>query len=403
MRVAIDARVVDGEPGGIQQAILGLAYGLSSLGGEEEYLFLVYDDHAWLQPALRGGCRALVVGRSPALLSRRGARSRASVLAAKAARYFSEGQGRVLPPSPIALSQPGVSVVHFMRQRGFATSLPNIYQPHDLQHVHRPEFFDPFTRMYRRRLYTAMARQSTLVGVMTSNALTDVSLHLGVPRDAVIVVPWASVLGFYEHPTIPVPGLPDHYLLYPAQSWPHKNHLALVDAVAQLRDVEGLEVNVVLTGAQTAHWPAIARRICQCRLEEQIIPLGYVAPQILRRLYADARGVVFPSLYEGWGLPVVEAFEAGVPVACSAITPLRDLAAGAALLFDPQWVGSIAMAVARLWTDDLLRIRLVNNGRIRSNSFSWERTARLLRAHYRCLAEQSTQEDRQLLQAPSVV
>jgi glycosyltransferase involved in cell wall biosynthesis len=296
-----------------------------------------------------------------------------------------------------------------MRQRGFRTRLPNIYQPHDLQHVHHPEFFDLPTRVYRQLGYRAMARQASRVSVMTSHGVEDVVRHLRVPQDRVMVVPWASLLGLYgsgqaEAPEAPADlGVPGRYLLFPAQTWPHKNHLRLLAALARLRD-RGIDVPLVLTGRRNQHWARIEEEIDRLRLQDLVVPLDFVSVATLQRLYQEAVGVVFPTLFEGWGLPVVEAMDVGTPVACSAISPLREIAAGAALLFDPMDVASIETSVEQLWTDQATRARLKEACRQRGQDFSWAATARLFRAHYRSVLRlPPTEEDQALLAAPSVV
>src|SRR5581483_6787881 len=113
------------------------------------------------------------------------------------------------------------------------------------------------------------------------------------------------------------------------------------------------------------------------------------------------RALVFPSRFEGWGLPVCEAFSAGLPVACSAVAGLPDLIGDAGLLFDPEDIDQIADSVLRLWSDGALRERLADRGRRRAEEFSFDRTARLFRAHYRRIAGASLEEeDRILLASP---
>ncbi|MGA9372824.1 MAG: glycosyltransferase, partial [Solirubrobacterales bacterium] len=107
-----------------------------------------------------------------------------------------------------------------------------------------------------------------------------------------------------------------------------------------------------------------------------------------------------PSRFEGWGLPVCEAFSAGLPVAASSATGLPDLVRDAGLIFDPESADEIAAAVQRIWTEEELRRSLAERGRERSELFSWDHSARLLRAHYRRIAGRSlAEEDRILLAA----
>lgn len=409
MRVVLDARLRDGEPGGVQQAVLGLAAGLAELhGGGDEYLFLVHPEHDWLRPALTGPCQPLVTtlptATRTAVRAARAVRGRAPTLG-RVLEYAASSGPHVLPAPDAAVEAARPDVVHFLLQRGFRTRRPNIYQPHDLQHVHHPEFFSPLHRAYRRIGYRAMAQQASRVAVMSASGMDDVVTHLSVPRERVIVVPWASTLADDAGLPAEIPAaVPPRYVLYPAQSWPHKNHLRLVAALAVLRRRYGLDIPLVLTGRPNEHWPVVAAELRRCGVEDLVVHLGFVTPEVLRTLYHHAVGMVFPSLFEGWGLPVVEAFTLGVPVACSRISPLTEIAQDAALMFDPLDADDIAAALARLWTDGATREQLAMAGRARGSAFDWARTAALFRAHYRTLLRgEVTDQDRELLTAqPSV-
>jgi glycosyltransferase involved in cell wall biosynthesis len=121
-------------------------------------------------------------------------------------------------------------------------------------------------------------------------------------------------------------------------------------------------------------------------------------------LYRRATALVFPSLYEGWGLPVVEAFASDLPVATSTATSLPELVGDAAVQFDPYDPAAIAAAIELLWLDDAVREEYVRRGRARVAAFSWERTAEVMRALYRRVAGMHLEPaDRDLLAMPPVV
>lgn len=410
MRVVVDARLPEGDFGGVQQTILGLASGLAQLdGADDEYRFLVREDHGWLRPALNGRCTALVARQVAA----RGGEAverlrRRSAVAGLVVGHAIEGRGRVLPPEDPAVRGADPDLVHFMLQRGFRTRRPNVWQPHDLQHVHLPELWHPLNRAYRQVAYRAMARQADRVGVMTSDAIADVGTHLAVPAARVVVVPWASVLSLTPSADdsaarLSAAGVRGRYVLLPAQTRAHKNHVGLVRALGLLRR-SGIEVPLVLTGRRMGAWPQVAAAITEEGLEDLVCALDYVDEPLLRALYERAEAVVFPSLYEGWGLPLVEAFEVGTPVVCSDRSPLREIAGGAAELVDPLDPSSIADGVRRVWQDVEHRDRLREAGLARSAVFSWERTARRFRAVYRDVLRMGlTDADRALLAEPPPV
>jgi glycosyltransferase involved in cell wall biosynthesis len=157
-------------------------------------------------------------------------------------------------------------------------------------------------------------------------------------------------------------------------------------------------INVVCCGRMNAFSPTIERRRKELGLESQVYFLGYVEPIEMRVLYRKAKCLVFPSRFEGWGLPVVEAFEEGLAVTCSNAASLPEVAGDAALLFSPDDLSEFADSLARVWTDARLRETLIDRGHALSRSLSWERTARIFRAHYRRLGgREITSEDADLL------
>ena len=191
------------------------------------------------------------------------------------------------------------------------------------------------------------------------------------------------------------------FLLYPAQTWPHKNHIGLLEALALIRDREGVTIPLVCPGKQNRHFARIEARTRELGLEASTRFPGFVSTLELRGLYELATALVFPSRFEGWGLPVCEAFSAGLPVASSSATSLPDLVGDAGLLFDPTEPDQIADTVLRLWRDPVLRQTLAERGRERGAQFSFDHTARLFRAHYRRLGGRSlSEEDRILLAGP---
>lgn len=394
MRICIDARLISGTTGGVEQVIIGLASGFSSLDdGDEEYLFLVYEGaDAWIKPYLRGSCQVLTAGPRPNSLKVRLMR-RHPLLRALWHRIISPmlGERSVgIPQSDGTIEQAGVGLMHFTIQTAFLTQTPSIFTPHDLQHLHLPGLFTSRERLKREKLYRTFCAQAQMVVALTNWGKRDLITHYQLPTEKVAVVPWGSVLDAYPMPqekdliaTRKKYSLPDRFLFYPAYSWPHKNHKGLLNALALLRDREGLRVPVVFSGGQNAFFEELRRYVRKRQLCDQVRFVGFVSPQELVGLYHLCTGMIFPSLFEGWGLPILEAFSCGVPVACSNVTSLPEVAGDAALMFDPHDVEQIAMAVARLWQDADLRSSLIARGAQRARAFSWQKTARLLRAHYR--------------------
>lgn len=416
LRVVIDARLVSGTTGGTEQTIIGLAHGLAQLeDGDEEYLFLTHaDSEDWIRPYVGGPCRIFTgppVPREPKwkhmLKSAPLLRAAWHTLSARLGRSTFR-----VPISDGTIERAAVDLMHFTMQTGFLTRVPTIYSPLDLQHLHLPQFFTPRVRMAREMTYRTLCEQASMVVALSSWVKRDLIDHYHLPEVKVHVIPCAPVLDAYPaatnadlEATRRKFSLPAQFVFYPAHTWPHKNHIALLEALAMLRDRHQIKAPLVCSGRITEdHFHRIEARTREMGLSSQVQFLGYVSTQELQVLYRLCRCLVFPSKFEGFGMPVLEAFRAGVPVACSDVTCLPSLAGNAALVFDPDNPDQITEALLRLWTDEALCQTLIERGHARASAFSWQRTARTFRAHYRRLTGRNlTDEDRSLLGAPSLV
>lgn len=418
LRVAIDARSRTGSTGGVQQFTVGLLHSLRQLSGAgEDYFSLSYaDDRAWLAPALGGHVHVLdaplpVTRRGLVGAVRRAAVAHLPLLRRLRARVATRLADDSLPRSDGTIERAGIEVMHFVRQMAFLTDLPTVYHPWDLQHIHLPQFFTDDQRRRRETAYRTFCERAARIVAASSWTKADLVNTYGIPEERIVVIPVAQDPDAYPAPSaadlaaVQVAfDLPDRFLLYPAQTWPHKNHLRLVEAIAHLRDVQRIPVNLVLTGYQNEHYPQIRAHVERLRLGERIRFLGYVTPLQLQALYRLAVGMIFPSLFEGWGIPIMEAFQAGTAVACSNATSLPSTVGDAALVFDPYDVESIAAAASALWTDDGLRRQLTERGTARVRLFDPGRVATTYRAVYRLVAGRPLgHEDQQALSAPPAV
>lgn len=416
--------MADGRSGGVQQWVIGLAAALSRLDdGTEDYRFLVNEGHeAWLTPYLGGRCRLLAY---PATLApesgprverrarpRRGRRARlvGILWRIRRRRFVTRTPIHAVSPFDRTIKEAGTDVMHFTRQSASTTTVPSIYQPWDLQHLHLPQFFAPDALKARDATYRAFCAQAALIVVATTWVKDDVSAQYDIAPERIAVVNPPPVTEAYVPPAPEEVsaiaarlGLPDRYAFYPAQTWGHKNHERLFEALRRLRD-RGIEVPLVCTGHQSDRYPALMRLAAELGIDGQILFLGFLSSTEIQVVYRRATCLVFPSLYEGWGLPILEAFGADLPVACSNVTSLPALVGDAAVVFEPTDPGAIASAIERLWVDDALRSELVERGRARTRQFDWHRTALTMRAHYRRLAgRESDPRDLGLLAAEPLV
>jgi glycosyltransferase involved in cell wall biosynthesis len=298
-------------------------------------------------------------------------------------------------------------VVHFPMQWFMLCNVPSVYTPHDLQHLLYPQYFTQVDFTSREVLFPAGCRFAHTVVVGTQWIKDDVIRRYRIDPEKIQIIPWASPTQFFKEPSADnlVGVIQKYHLerpfgLFPANTWPHKNHLRLLDALAHLRDMQGLVVRIVCTGALIdLVWPQIKARIQELNLASQVKFLGSVPDEDLRALYRLSQFMVMPTLYEADSNPIHEAWFDGVPVASSNVTALPDQVKDAGILFDPRDDRAIADAMARLATNETLREEMRQRGWRRMKDFDWQRTARAYRAVYRRAADfPLTEEDRWLLQ-----
>lgn len=415
MKVCLTARLRSGS-GGVEQVVSGLASGLSSLSeNTDEFLFWsILGGDSWLRPHIAGQCRVVSTESRPAQSAFRRSIKRVVPLSQRVL-------DKVPAISKLRRPQPGFSdgtvenlgtdVVHFTTPGAFLTELPSIYQPHDLLHVHHPQFLSRRECEFREASYRTHCERAGFVVAMTTWGKRDLVQHFELPPEKVTVIPWAPApfagIPMLDREVAEVVArfsLPDRFIFFPAHSWPHKNHIGLLEALDMLKRKHKLSIPLVCTGTMNEHFPRIAARARQLRIDDQVKFLGYVSTRELEGIYRQAHALIFPSHFEGWGMPICEAFAAGLPVACSDATSLPDLAGDAALLFDPSNAASIAEGIGAVWEDTELRQSLIYRGRQRVEQFSWQRTARSMRILYRQVTGMPlTPEDQVLLAEPSLV
>ncbi|MBN2305155.1 MAG: glycosyltransferase family 4 protein [Anaerolineae bacterium] len=415
LKIAINAQLVPGsDAGGVEGVLIALVKALGQLtDGPEEYTIIgPWQQPDWLQPYL-GPNQRIVAGPRPK--ERFGGRVprplRPAVRRLHHALLQFIGadalQSRPLVPvSDGFYENLGCEAIHFPFQQFVICALPSIFNPHDLQHRHFPQFFTPRQLLERETLYPAACHFSQAVAVASQWIKGDVMRQYHVDPSKVQVIPFAPFSEAYVPPTPDVLAtvrqkyaLAGSFALYPAVTWPHKNHLRLLDALAHLRDRDGVRANLVCTGFLSEYYHAtIKPHIAALGLGEQVRFLGLVPRDDLRALYRLADFVVSPSLFEAASSMMFEAWQDGTPVTCSNVTSLPQQAGDAALLFDPYSVDDIAGAMGQMAASADLRADLVARGTRRSEDFTWDRTARAYRALYRRLAGRVlSDEDQDLL------
>jgi glycosyltransferase involved in cell wall biosynthesis len=265
--------------------------------------------------------------------------------------------------------------------------LPTVVTLADVQEQYFPEFF-PLDAHYARALHFAgSTRMADRVITLSAFSQQSIARHYRLPASKVLVAYLSADRRYYQTQQVaraPDQALPEHFIFYPANFWRHKNHDRLLQALCILRDRHGLRVDLVCTGFEQPNGYPLAAKLGEYGLQSQVRLLGYCTVEAMAFLYARARLLAFPSLFEGFGIPLVEAMAAGCPVAAANATSIPEVVADAAILFDPQAPDAIAAAIARVWEDQALREELAARGRARAEAFSAARTAL---AHRQAFAE----------------
>ena len=409
LKIAINAQLIPGTgAGGTQASLIGLVNALARLDGPEQYVLVgPWEEPDWLKPYM-GQNQFIVRGPKMQALKRALRPARPLIKLARRASSWISGSGEAWPrlaQSNGFFEGLGCSVVHFPYQQFIVSALPAVFNPYDLQHVHYPQFFSAADLKWREVTYSAACRAAHTVVVHSDWIKQDVVGHYKINPGKIQIVLLPPPTQVYAEPTAEILDtlnriyrLKGTFAFYPAMTWEHKNHVRLLEALALLRDRRGIRVELVCTGHQTDFFPRIRTRMRELQLDDQVRFLGMVPAEHLRGLYKLAQFVVFPTLFEGAGLPLLEAWTEGTPIACAAVTSVLEHAGDAALLFDPLSVEAIADAVARMASDDPLRETLRKRGLARLGLFSWENTANAYRAVYRRAAGHPlNEEDRCIL------
>lgn len=351
MRVGISLlTLVPGAVGGSETYVRGLTGALAEVGSEEYVAFV--------PPVATGAGEGLPEVVVPEYRSARTISRRLLAMTRAAAR-----------PGPLRRHYEGLDVVHYP----LTIALPKVdasrvVTVHDLQHLDLPQLFGRGERLFRRRAHEGSAREADAVIVPSQFVRRGVVEHLGLVPERVHAIPH----GIDHVRFAPGPEPREGFLLYPARPWPHKNHERLFEAFALLRH-ERPELELVLTGGGHEGRP----------VPPGVRVAGLVSTTELVSLYRRAACLVFPSLYEGFGQPPLEAMACGCPVAVSRAASLPEACGEAAEYFDPADAEDIAAVVsAVLESPD----GLVAAGLERAAGFTWAETARRHEAVYRSLS-----------------
>ena len=270
--------------------------------------------------------------------------------------------------------------------------VPCVATIHDCIHLLFPKYLpNRFALYYARFMLRQAVRRSTVVLTVSEASRADIlRFYPETPPERVRVIPNAIDDAILTPPSAEETQrvheryqIQGRFVLYAGNIKPHKNLERLIQAFGQVKARPGFEdVKLIIIGDEIQRYGSLRRSVETAGVRQDVRFFGFVPDATLAVLYRTAHVFAFPSLYEGFGLPPLEAMACGTPVITSRISSLPEVVGDAALLVDPYDTTEIARALERLLSDDTLHAELVTRGRARASEFSWDRSVRAVLSVY---------------------
>lgn len=264
-----------------------------------------------------------------------------------------------------------LDVIWYLIPDGHPVSIPFVATVLDLEHRKQPWFpevsYTDWTWTDREANFSRLLPRASFVITGTEEGKDEICRFYGVNAPNVAVIPFfAPPVEALSADAIAAVrarhGIRGEYLLYPAQFWPHKNHIGLLKALEELDRTRGLRPSLVLTGSEKGNRDHVDEAIRTSGLDDRVFNLGFVSADDLKALYSGAAALVYPSFFGPDNLPPLEAYALGCPVIASEIPGSREQLGDAALFFDPMSPSEMASRIAAVLTDAALRQRMVEAG-----------------------------------------
>ena len=374
MRIAIDVRKLHDY--GIGTYVRNLVWHLARLDRETEYVLLCRSGDRQFASALGENFRAVTQ---------------------TAGAYSVSEQLRI----PLQLWRERVDLFHAPHYTlPPLTPCRSVVTIHDCIHLMFPQYLPGrLAHTYARGALWAATHRSSCVLTVSEASKRDILHFFDIPADKVTVIPNAIDERFWvAPPETEVTRVRERYqlhapfLLYVGNIKPHKNLERLIDAFYRIRHGGFQDLTLLIIGDEITRYAMLRRAVHRYQLHKYVRFLGFVSAETLAILYRLADAFVFPSLYEGFGLPPLEAMASGTPVVTSNVSSLPEVVGDAAVMIDPYDADAIADGIRRVLTDTDLRAQLVRRGVERARDYSWERSVGHVRRIYGDMAEQGRME-----------
>jgi len=269
------------------------------------------------------------------------------------------------------------------------TKIPSVLTFADMQHEFYPDFFPKKLLKKRNKQYRASVHEATRVIVNSEFTKKNLIEIYETDENKIDVIYHGYDSSYNVKPSECLEKIREKYnlktpfLYYPAASWPHKNHKNLLHALKLLCEKHRFDGQLVLTGIATQLQSEILALIANLGLANHVKILGYLPYEDLPYLYNLAEIMVFPTFFEGFGLPLVEAMACGCPVVCSNVTSIPEVVGESGVMFNPHSIEEIAETVWSVWTDPAKQLQMMQAGLNRSAQFNWLDTAQQTKAVYK--------------------
>lgn len=263
-------------------------------------------------------------------------------------------------------------------------NIPVVNVIHDLNFVHHPEFVKPVVRRYYNRFFPKFAHKATQLATVSEFSRQDIHQTYQVPLDRINVVYSGNNSAYIPYSLEQQNRVKRKYtdgndfFLFVGLIHKRKNLDNIFKAFDIFKERQNSPVKLVVVGDKKWWAGEIENAYLQMRYRDDVLMLGRQPNEVVYELTAATRAVVYTSLFEGFGLPIVDAFNASVPIITSDISSMPEIAGDAAITVNPYSVEQIAEAMSELATDESLRQKLIEKGNARKNLFTWDRTADLL-------------------------
>lgn len=284
---------------------------------------------------------------------------------------------------PRRLQQDRPNLLHVQYTAPAFCSTPVVVSVHDVSFLEHPEYFTAFRALQLRYTVRRTVKAAARVLTVTEFSKRSIQAAYGLAEEKITVLPNGVSADFRpiareaaRRSRIAARGIAAPYILTVGDLQPRKNHLGLIRAFEQLIAAHPqLPHHLVVVGKETWHSSAVRAAARKSGVSARIHFTGFVPDEELRQLYGACDLFVYPSFYEGFGLPILEAMASGRAVACSNTSGMPEVADSAALLFDPKSVAQMVLAMRDLLLNPELRMRMERLGTQRASMFSWDRTA----------------------------